>query len=85
MSQLFIIVFGVLMTTSGPAIAYFGPGAGITMLGALWAVIAAIFLTVGSLLFWPIRSYFRRRKKSAPIQEDKSVANHSDEEANQER
>jgi uncharacterized protein HemX len=42
-----------------------GPGAGITMLGALWAVIAAILLTIGGLLFWPIRTVLRRRRRNA--------------------
>ena len=42
--------------------AYVGPGAGITFLGALWAVITAIVLAVGGFLVWPIRALIRRRK-----------------------
>lgn len=47
-----------------PAIcsAYVGPGAGLTMLGALWAVILAVVFIVGGLLLWPIRTLLRRRK-----------------------
>jgi hypothetical protein len=48
-----------------PAMAYIGPGAGITMLGALWGVIVAIALALGAVLFWPIRMMIKRRKKPA--------------------
>ena len=44
--------------------AYVGPGAGITFLGALWAVITAIVLAIGGFLVWPIRAFIRRRKIS---------------------
>lgn len=47
-----------------PAIifAYVGPGAGVSFLGALWAVITAIVLAIGGFLAWPIRSFLRRKK-----------------------
>jgi uncharacterized membrane protein len=44
--------------------AYVGPGAGITMLGALWAVILAVLMAVGGILFWPIRSILRKMRKN---------------------
>ena len=47
------------------AMAYVSPGAGITMIGALWAVICAIFIAIGGFLVWPIRAFFRRKKKKA--------------------
>lgn len=49
-----------------PAAAYIGPGAGITMLGALWGVVVAVFLALGAVLFWPIRVLLRKRRKSEP-------------------
>ena len=48
-----------------PAMAYVGPGAGITILGALWSVILAIALAIGAVLFWPIRVLIRRRRNRA--------------------
>jgi hypothetical protein len=54
-----------LIAAATPAMAYIGPGAGITMLGALWGVIVAIALAVGAVLFWPIRALLRRRKRPA--------------------
>lgn len=55
----------LLALTVQPAAAYIGPGAGITMLGALWGVIVAIALAIGAILFWPIRILFRRRRRPA--------------------
>lgn len=42
--------------------AYVGPGAGISFLGAFWAVISAILLAIGGFLIWPIRAMLNRRK-----------------------
>jgi membrane protein implicated in regulation of membrane protease activity len=46
----------------GIALAYVGPGAGISMLGALWGLLLGIFTAIGVVLFWPIRSMLRKRK-----------------------
>ncbi|MFO1067106.1 MAG: hypothetical protein U1E14_01105 [Geminicoccaceae bacterium] len=45
--------------------AYFGPGAGITMLGALWGVILAVAFAIFAFLAWPIRALLRKRKKAS--------------------
>jgi hypothetical protein len=47
------------------AAAYVGPGAGLSMLGALWAVLVAILFALAGLLIWPIRAMRRRRKELA--------------------
>lgn len=44
------------------ALAYVGPGAGITLLGALWGLIAGVVLAIGIILFWPLRLLLRKRK-----------------------
>lgn len=60
-----VLATGQVAASTSPALAYFGPGAGVTMMGALWAVLAAVFVALGTILFWPIRTYFRRRRKAA--------------------
>jgi len=50
--------------TAAPAAAYFGPGAGITMLGALGAVLAAIGVALWAILYWPVRAMLRRRREA---------------------
>lgn len=45
---------------AAPAAAYVGPGAGLSLLGALWAVVATIATALFFLLMWPLRRLFRR-------------------------
>jgi hypothetical protein len=47
-----------------PAFAYIGPGAGITVLGALWGVIVAVVLALAAIVLWPLRALFRRRRRA---------------------
>jgi hypothetical protein len=56
---------GLALIDAGPALAYFGPGAGITMLTALWGVILAVLLAIGAILVWPVRALLRRRRQTA--------------------
>lgn len=60
-----LLAFAAAATAPGTALAYFGPGAGVTMLGALWGVILAIAFALFAFLAWPIRAMLRRRKKAA--------------------
>lgn len=63
-----------------PALAYVGPGAGITMLGALWAVIAAVGLAFVGVVLWPIRRLLGRNKaKAAQSKSDGAVQSSSGE------
>jgi peptidoglycan/LPS O-acetylase OafA/YrhL len=54
----------VLFLFALPANAYVGPGAGLSLLGALWALIAAIAAAIVFVVAWPIRR-MRRRKREA--------------------
>lgn len=45
-----------------PAAAYIGPGAGLSLIGALWAVIAAVGAALFFVLAWPLRRMLRRRR-----------------------
>ncbi len=66
--RLAVLVPAVLLALhAAPAMAYIGPGAGITMLSALWGVIVAIALAIGAVLFWPIRALLRRRRKNGAV------------------
>ncbi|MFO7914927.1 MAG: hypothetical protein R6U43_04455 [Candidatus Krumholzibacteriales bacterium] len=45
------------------AAAYVGPGTGISLIGAIIAVLAALFFTIGGILLWPFRALKRWMKK----------------------
>lgn len=47
---------------SAPALAYVGPGAGLTLLSALWGLLVAVLAAVGFLILWPLRRWRRRRQ-----------------------
>lgn len=49
--------------------AYVGPGAGLSLLGALWALLVAIFAAVGFILAWPVRKWLRKRKAQRAAKE----------------
>ena len=55
-----IVAFTHIASTSAEA--YVGPGAGITLFSALWAVILAVVLALAGLFIWPVRAFLKRRK-----------------------
>lgn len=58
-----IAAAGILLTVAAtPAWAYVGPGAGLSLLGALWALIAAIGSAILYVVLWPLRRWRKRRK-----------------------
>ncbi|QPC41852.1 hypothetical protein HW532_03440 [Kaustia mangrovi] len=57
-----LTALAALMAMAAPAAAYVGPGAGISLLGALWGLVVAIAMAVGFVLFWPVRKMLRRKK-----------------------
>lgn len=68
------LVAAFLTGLAAPALAYIGPGSGISLLGGLWGVLVAIVLAIGAILIWPIRYMFRRlrRKRSGTLPADSS-------------
>lgn len=44
------------------ALAYVGPGVGATFFGSLIGVLAGFFITVGLVLFWPVRRLIKKYK-----------------------
>lgn len=63
MSRLIIAIFLALASTT--AIAYVGPGAGISVLGSLLGILATIVLAIVAIVMWPIRKMMKRKKAAA--------------------
>jgi hypothetical protein len=53
-------------TLSGTLLAYVGPGPGLSMLGALLALVATLVVCCSAIALWPIRALRRqwRQKRS---------------------
>ncbi|HZP67569.1 MAG TPA: hypothetical protein VFB32_14800 [Rudaea sp.] len=62
--RLLILLF--LLLASASAGAYIGPGAGLSVLGSLWAVLVGIVLALFAILSWPIRVLWRRLRGKRP-------------------
>lgn len=59
-----ILFLMLLMLVSVDAAAYIGPGAGISFLGSLWAVIVGIIIALVAILAWPMRILWRHLRKN---------------------
>lgn len=65
----------VTLAVSPAALAYIGPGAGMTLIGSLLSVIGAILLAVVAVLAWPIRKMLKRRKAAKAAAESADTGN----------
>ena len=54
----------LLVLLPATAQAYVGPGAGLSLLGALWALLLALLAVVFFVFAWPIRRVLRRRREA---------------------
>jgi membrane protein implicated in regulation of membrane protease activity len=62
-AALLAIGTAALACAAFPALAYVGPGAGLTLLGALWGLILAVVMSVAFVILWPFRRLLRRNKR----------------------
>jgi hypothetical protein len=62
-----ITTLAVLSAAAAPtaAHAYIGPGAGLSAIGSLLALIAAVFVAIFGFLWYPIKSWRKRRQAAA--------------------
>jgi membrane protein implicated in regulation of membrane protease activity len=68
--QVLLGCFAVIMLAAGtaaPALAYVGPGAGLSLVGAFWGLLVALFAAFAFVIVWPIRRLLRRRR-GAPVE-----------------
>jgi hypothetical protein len=64
----FIMTLMVLtIGTVNPAAAYVGPGAGLSLLGALWGLLLAVGAALWFVIMWPLR---RMRNRARQKQDD---------------
>ena len=61
-----LLLSPILLCASNFALAYIGPGAGVSFLGSIWAVLVGILLAVVAVLIWPIRYLIRRMRARLP-------------------
>lgn len=64
-----LLLFPLLLSllTAEPALAYVGPGAGLTVIGSILAFLGLIFLAMFGFLWYPIKRLITKRKQSASV------------------
>jgi len=64
----------ILLAVSPAAMAYIGPGAGISVLGSLLGILGTIVVAIGAIIFWPVRKFLKRKKqaKAETVEESSS-------------
>lgn len=67
-----ILALLLLSAVSPAALAYIGPGAGISVLGSLLGILGTIVVAIGAIIFWPIRKLMKRRKKAGQTADNTS-------------
>ena len=63
------VALAAAVTLPTAAFAYVGPGAGLSLLGALWALVAALALAMLMVVAWPVRRMLRRRREREAAQD----------------
>ncbi|MEM7709712.1 MAG: hypothetical protein AAF264_02960 [Pseudomonadota bacterium] len=61
-SAVAIVLLAVAILSPKAALAYVGPGAGLTAIGTMIALVAAILLAVVGFVWYPIKRMLRARK-----------------------
>lgn len=57
-----LLMLAAAVLAPQPAFAYVGPGAGLSLIGSVVGLLAAIGTALGFVLFWPVRALYRRVK-----------------------
>ena len=57
-----VTCLGLLALIPLPALAYIGPGAGISFFGSLIGVVVTVLVAIGAILLWPIRRMMKKRR-----------------------
>lgn len=66
MSTIAAVTATLVMALATPALAYIGPGAGISAIGTFFAVIGAVVLLIVGFLWYPVKRMLRKNKP--PVQ-----------------
>lgn len=69
-----LVVLAACVSFSAPVLAYVGPGAGLSLLSALWGLLLAVLLAVGFVVMWPIKRWMKRRQADSTEGEEVDVA-----------
>lgn len=65
-------VFCGLILSAGPALAYVGPGAGLSAIGSVLSFLGVIVLMIMAFLWYPLKRLMGRLRKTPAAEEDEA-------------
>ena len=65
----------IILSNLSPLIAYIGPGMGGGVIAAIFGIIAAFFLGLWGILYYPIKRAFKNKKKRNALSKNKNNNN----------
>ena len=66
------IFISINLFNISPLFAYIGPGMGGGVIAAIFGIIAAFFLGLWGILYYPIKTSFKNRKKKNTLSKNKN-------------
>ena len=69
-----LTVATLAIAAAGPAQAYIGPGAGISAIGTVIALLGAILLAVVGFVWYPIKRLRAKRRQAAKLEEGRQAS-----------
>ena len=69
------ILISLIFSNLSPLLAYIGPGMGGGVIAAIFGIIAAFFLGLWGILYYPIKRAFKNKKKKNTLSKNKNNSN----------
>ena len=69
------IFISIILFNISPLFAYIGPGMGGGVIAAIFGIIAAFFLGLWGILYYPIKRAFKNKKKKNKLSKNKKNSN----------
>ena len=66
------IFISIIFSNLSPLFAYIGPGMGGGVIAAIFGIIAAFFLGLWGILYYPIKRAFKNKKKKNTLSRNKN-------------
>ena len=66
------IFISIIFSNLSPLFAYLGPGMGGGVIAAIFGIIAAFFLGLWGILYYPIKRAFKNKKKKNTLSKNKN-------------
>ena len=65
-------IFSIILVNLSPLFAYLGPGMGGGVIAAIFGIIAAFFLGLWGILYYPIKRALKNKKKKNTLSKKKN-------------